>query len=209
MYSALKTHRMTFAILATLFIVLTPIAQPKVVLAKASTSTFTATGTLCLVGLPTIKAAMTRRGLLVNARGELLAGLIDSSTWSEIAGAGMEAVIAHEESLFNMATNTFEGKIEGKIKIVGSDEVMQGSMNGTVSGAFLPITDPADLLTSIYTSTANVKWNIRNKGSDSDDDDKSRAKGTATVTFVADVESGMYCGPIVLNGTYREKATRS
>ena len=204
MSNTLRTPRTIFAILAALFLVLTPFAQTKVVAAKASPSQFTASGTLCLVGLPTIKASTSGLGLRISARGEQLGGAVTDSTWSEITGAGVEAVITHEESLFNMATNTFEGKIEGKIKLSNAEEVLQGSMNGTVSGAFLPITNPADLLTSIYTSTAEVKWNIRNKGSDSDDDDKSRARGTATVTFFADIE-GNYCGPIVLNGTYREK----
>ncbi len=142
---------------------------------------------------------------MIDAKGEQLGGAISESSWPELASAGVEAVIAHEESIFNLVANTFEGKIEGKIKIAGSEEVMQGSINGTVSGAFLPITNPADLLTSIYTSTANVKWNIRNKGSNSDDEDNSRARGTASVTFVADPNSGTYCGPIVLNGMYKER----
>ena len=206
MYSALRNPRSIFAILAALFIVLTPFAQPKTAVAKATTSQFTASGTLCLVGLPTIKANLNKKGILhVNARGEQLAGEIAESSWSEITGAGVEAVITHEESMFNLVTNTFEGKIEGKIKIAIPGEVMQGSFQGTVGGAFLPITDPSALLTSIYTSTANVKWNMRNKGSDSDDEDKSRARGTASVTFMVDPLAGTYCGPIVMTGTYREK----
>ncbi len=205
MYSALRTPRSIFAILAALFIILTPFAQPKTVVAKAPTSQFTASGTLCLVGLPTIKYSMTKRGLSIDARGEQLAGFISDSNWSDIAGAGVEAVITHEQSIFDMASNAFEGKIEGKIKIGLPGEVMQGSFKGTVGGAFMPITNPADLLTSIYTSTADVSWNMRNKGSDSDDSDNSRARGTASVTFMADPYAGTYCGPIVMTGTYREK----
>ncbi|MSQ32533.1 MAG: hypothetical protein EXR59_04805 [Dehalococcoidia bacterium] len=185
---------------AALFIVLTPLAQPRTVAAKQGPSPFTISATLCLVGLPTIKVVPRAPGLIVDAKGEQLGGAISESSWSELAGAGVNAVIAHEESIFNLVANTFEGKIKGKIKIARPEEVMQGSINGTVSGAFLPIANPADLLSSIYTSTANVKWNIQNNGSESDDEDNSRARGTASVTFVADPNTGTYCGPIVLNG---------
>lgn len=206
MFSYRVAPRTIFALFAALFVVLTPIAHPKTAVAKATTSEFTASGVLCLFALPTsMKTDLTKRGLKVTARGEQLAGAITSSSWAEINDAAIEAVINKEESLFDLANGTFEGKIKGDITIASPDEVMQGSINGTISGAFVvPITDPADLLMSIYTSTAEVKWNIRNKGSDSDDDDKSRARGTASVTFVADPD-GSYCGPIILNGTYREK----
>lgn len=201
----MNSFRKALIVVAAIALVVTPFASQNIVSAKQPKNPLEASGTLCLVGLPRIHANMAgATKLRISAHGEQLGGVIADSNWTDITGAEISATINKEESVFNLATQTFDGKIAGKISIMGSSGVIGGSMEGVVSGAFLPFTNPEDLLTSIYTSTAEVKWNLKGKWSNSGDNEKTEAKGTASVTFVADPENGTYCGPLVLNGTFSD-----
>lgn len=126
------------------------------------------------------------------ASGEQLSGNISSSAgWNDLAGAGVNVTITREVSLFDFTTNTFSGHVAGRLTLTTDSGVLEGTLQGTVSGAFA---DPNDLIGSIYASSANVKWPVNGPG--------ARASGMAIASFTADPDTGTFCGPLALNGIH-------
>ncbi|MSQ22844.1 MAG: hypothetical protein EXR53_06040 [Dehalococcoidia bacterium] len=169
------------------------LAVPAVVLAD-SVQPFTASGNICLTQLPTaILVAPQPTGIRLTALGEKEAGLIDSSSgWDALSGAAVEITITRENSVFDFATKTFSGKINGSLTVTTADDVLKGKLEWTVSGVFF---DPADILGSIYGSTAQVNWRVAGK------DAKASGQGNATLVAALD---GTFCGPLDLSGVVRE-----
>lgn len=151
---------------------------------------FTASGGLCLVGLPEVTVAPSPTGVLVIASGESLEGTITTSQeWTDLEGAKVLVTIDREKSSFNFGTLTFSGRLTGRLTIATDDSVLSGKLHGTVSGKF---SDPANLLASIYESSSEVDWTVG--------DTDTLAKGHASSTFTPDPTSGAFCGTANLTG---------
>ena len=172
--------------------VLALLAVPAIALADSG-QPFTASGDICLAGLPQIKAgALKPTGVQVVAKGEELAGVIAvSSGWDDLEGAAVDITITNESSFFDFTTGTFSGKINGSLTVTTADDVLRGKLEGTVSGVF---TDPANILDSIVSSSTQVKWQVAGK------DAKASGQGNATFALT---ELG-FCGPLNLAGAVRE-----
>jgi len=157
-------------------------------------SPFTASGNLCLVQLPNIRAVVLQpAGVLGLFSGEQLAGAITSSDgWEALEGAGIGITITNERTLFDFTTLTFSGNITGDLTVTTGGDLLTGRLEGTVSGTFL---DPNDLLGSINSSIAQAKWQASSK--------TTLAKGDATATFTPG-PSGTFCGPVNLAGAVSE-----
>lgn len=165
------------------------VALPAAAFAAKSGTPFTASGTVWVTNPPKVQAALTPHGVIVNATGEQVSGIIASEGWPEINGAPLTITIKKETSFFDFATGTFSGHLAGNLTINTASGPMTGTLQGTISGAF---TDPTDIVNSITTSTAQVKWNL--KGS------TTRADGVGTATFGYDPACG-FCGPITISGS--------
>ncbi len=169
------------------------LAVPAIALAD-SVQPFTALGDICLTGLPQITAGAPQpTGVRIVARGEKLAGIISASSgWEDLEGAAVDITITREHSFFDFTTGTFSGKINGTLTVTTANDVLKGKLEGTVSGVFF---DPADILGSIYGSTAQVNWRVSSK------DAKASGQGNATLVAALD---GTFCGPLDLAGRVRE-----
>ncbi|MFH1141005.1 MAG: hypothetical protein V1724_04930 [Chloroflexota bacterium] len=170
------------------------LAVPAIALADSG-QPFTASGNICLAGLPQIKGVAPQpTGVRIVAVGEKLAGVIaGSSGWDDLEGASVDITITREESFFDFTTMTFSGRINGSLTVTTADGVLKGKLEGTVSGVFL---DPADILGSIIESTTQVDWRVASK------DGKAWGQGNATFAAALD---GTFCGPLDLAGAVREK----
>ncbi|MDO8749923.1 MAG: hypothetical protein Q7K03_02090 [Dehalococcoidia bacterium] len=177
-----------FALVALVLLAVPPIALAD------SAQTFTASGNICLAGLPQIVVGSPQpTGVRIVAKGEELAGGIAvSSGWDDLEGAAVDITITNESSFFDFTTGTFSGSLNGTLTVTTTeDDVLKGKLEGKVSGVFL---DPEDILGSIIQSTTQVKWQVNSK------DAKASGQGNATFT---PTELG-FCGPLNLAGAVRE-----
>lgn len=168
------------------------LAVPSIALAD-SVQPFTASGNICLAELPQMVVGSPQpTGVRVTALGEKLAGIIsDSPDWEDLAGAAVDITITRENSFFDFTTGTFSGGINGSLKVTTADDVLEGKLEGTVSGVF---TDPTDILGSIVSSSAQVNWRVASKD--------AKASGQGNATFAP---TGLgFCGPLNLAGSVRE-----
>lgn len=154
---------------------------------------FSATGTVCVAGLPKVKAAPSPVGIKLGAFEEQINGAITSSPgWAALEGATLEAKVHHEESTFNFTTLTFSGNLSGDLHITTGSGKLRGELHGSVAGAFL---DPANPVTSIYQSAVQLDWTAHGG--------KAKAKGQGTAAFAFDPSTFTFCGPLNLSGEVR------
>ncbi|MFH1140214.1 MAG: hypothetical protein V1724_00765 [Chloroflexota bacterium] len=173
------------------------LAVPAIALADSG-QPFTASGNICLDGLPQMKGVAPKpTGVRVVALGEKLAGVIVVSTgWDALEGAAVDITITNESSFFDFTTMTFLGEVNGSLTVTTADDVLEGKLEGTVSGVFL---NPGDILGSIIESTTQVDWRVSSK------DGKAWGEGNATFAAAPD---GTFCGPLDLAGSVRETSRR-
>ncbi len=186
--------RLLFVLVAVLLMSLVGVVS-QAVASNERASSFSASGNICLVQLPSsLIAVPAPGGVRITASGEILGGAIDSSDgWDALDGAEIGAVIAKEVSTFNFGAGSFSGVLSGSLNLDTSDGPLSGRFQGTVSGNFL---DPTDIIGTIYQSTADIDWKIGDR-------DES-ARGHAVANFTANPLDGTYCGPIELQGIHQE-----
>ena len=166
-------------------------ALPAPVEAARSTA-FNASARLCITTPPTLVRAQVHPPIArIVFTGEELQGLVTSSPqWPALQGAAVTFRITRETDVFNLVTQTFQGQLEGRLRIAMAGGNLRGGMEGHIRGAFA---DPNNIVETIYTTETRARWSV--EGEDVE------ARGTATATFGPDPNG--FCGDVALNGTFR------